>query len=505
MKKILCSLAAAALLSGMAHAATFNVTREDDPVPDGCKVDDCSLREAVTDADQTSAKDTILLPAGVYLIDLNGNDTSDTGDLDISTDMDITGAPSTIDGQDLGRIMDIHSDANVTLRDLTLRNANTSLDTNGSLNGGALQVNGGSLTLDTVTFDDNSTQTLGGAIYTIGEPIVDIDDCQFINNSGGSGAAIHASTGITVRNTVFRGNNASNRGIVYLSGKTSDSFFGDVTFDQNLATGSGGAFLFLGRKLVIEGLIATGNQSSGAGGVLFASGTTHSKLVEITKALFDGNMAVDGGAISYRGPVDTLVIQHSSFINNMASDDGGALYLTGGDVLVSNDTFGGNQATGDGGAIYAYTVALSLFHATFSEGSATRGSALYIGGSSGNSSTELANNLIDGDCDIANTDTVTSLGGNVEGVGDSCEFNADNDLVSQSNVQLGLQALADNAGGTPTYKLTNASVARGQGEPTICDLVMIDQLFMPRGSPCNSGADESDTVFRDSFESSSTL
>ena len=502
MKKTMCSLVAATLFISIAHAATFNVTRMDDPVADGCMVNDCSLREAVSDANQTAAKDTILLPAGVYLINLVGNDTNETGDLDISTDMEIVGAPSIIDGQDLGRIMDIRSDANVTLRDLTLRNANTSLATNGSLNGGALQIDGGSLTLNTVTFDDNSTQTLGGAIYTIGEPIVDIDDCQFLNNNGGSGAAIYASTGIFVRNTVFRGNNSSGRGAVYLTGTTSDSFFWDVTFDQNLATRAGGAFLFLGRKLVIDGLIATGNQSTGNnGGVLFVSGTAHSKQVEIMNALFDGNKAVDGGAISYLGSVDLLDIQHSSFINNIASDDGGALYLTGGDVVVTNDTFGGNQATGDGGAIYVFSAALTLRHATFSEGSANRGNALYVGGSSSISSAELANNLIDGDCDIANADTVTSLGGNVEGAGDSCELNTGSDLVSQSNVQLGLQALGDNAGGTPTYKLTPASVARGQGEQTICELVKIDQLFMPRGSICNSGADESDWIFSDSFES----
>ena len=117
MNKILSGLLAAIVLTSTAHAATFNVTRMDDPVPDGCNVNNCSLREAVIAAGQTMAKDTIVLPAGVYLIDLIGSDSSEnTGDLDINTDMEIVGAPSTIDGQNLGRIMDIRSDANVTLR-----------------------------------------------------------------------------------------------------------------------------------------------------------------------------------------------------------------------------------------------------------------------------------------------------------------------------------------------------------------------------------------------------
>ncbi len=504
MKKTLSGLLAATVLTSAAHAGTFNVTRMDDPVPDGCNVNDCSLREAVIDADQTLAVDTIVLPAGVYLIDLAGNDGSEnTGDLDISTDMEIVGAPSIIDGQELGRIMDIRSDANVTLRDLTLRGANTSLATNGALNGGALQIDGGSLTLDTVTFDNNSTQALGGAIYAFGDAVVDIDDCLFVDNSAGSnGAAINASTGITVRNSVFQGNSAGSGGAAYLSGTTSDSLFEGVTFDLNLATGSGGAVLFLGRELFIDGLIATGNETtSGAGGVLAVTGTAHVKNVEIINALFKGNMSQDGGAVSFAASADTLDIRHSSFVDNVATDDGGALYLTGGALDVTNNTFSGNQATDAGGAIYLFGAGLTMYHVTFSQGSASRGNALNVTGSSAISSAELANNLIDGDCDVSDAGSVTSLGGNVEGTGDSCDLDAGSDLVSQSNAQLGLQPLRDNFGGTPTHELTSASVARGQGEQTICELVMIDQLFMSRASVCNSGAVESNTIFRDGFES----
>jgi len=503
MKKPLSGLLAAAVLTSAAQAGTFNVTRMDDPVPDGCSVNDCSLREAVIAAGQTQVKDTIVLPAGTYLIDLAGSDNSEnTGDLDISTDMEFAGASSIIDGQALGRIMDIKSDANVTLRNLTLRNANTSLATNGSLNGGALQIDGGSLTLDAVTFDGNSTQTLGGAVYIRDDTVVNIDDCIFINNSGGSGAAIHASSGVTIRNSVFEGNSAGNRGMVYLAGTTSDSVVEGVTFDQNLATGAAGAILFLGRKLKIDGMVAMDNESSGNnGGALFVSGTSHGKQVEIVNALFDGNKAADGGAIYFSSAGDLLDIQHSSFVGNVATDDGGALYLTGGVLDVTNDTFSGNQASGDGGAIYMFgSTVLTMLHTTLSGGSASRGNALYINLTTGTRSAELTNNLIDGDCDIGDVDDMTSLGGNIEGTGNSCDLDAGSDLVNQSKLQLGLLPLADNIGGTPTHKLTAASVARGQGEIATCGLVKIDQLFENRGSPCNSGADESDTVFRDSFE-----
>jgi len=318
MKKTLAGFVAVVILTGVVHAETFNVTRMDDPVPDACKLNDCSLREAVNDANQTPEMDTIILPAGVFNIDLTGTDTSLTGDLDISTDMVIVGAPSIIDGQQKGRIMDIRSDAEVTLRDLTLRNANSSLATNGSLNGGAL-------------------------------------------------------------------------------------------------------------------------------------------------------------------------------------------FLTAGVLDVTNDTFSDNKASGDGGAIYMFgNSVLTMLHATLSGDSANRGSALYINLTTGTRAAELGNNLIDGDCDIGDASDISSLGGNIEGNGDSCVLDASSDLVNQSIEQLGLLPLASKPGGTPTHKLTATSVARGQAEPGICASVKIDQLFEKRGNMCNSGADESDTILRDSFETGKT-
>lgn len=504
MNNFLGGFLAAIVLPGIACAETFTVTRTDDPVPDGCSVNDCSLREAVIDADQTAAMDTIVLPAGVYLIDFPGGvDTSaETGDLDISTDMNFVGAPSTIDGQSLGRMMDIKSGANVTLMELTLRNANSSLATNNTLNGGALQISGGSLVMNSVIFVDNTTQSLGGAIYARDGAVLDIDDSFFTSNSAGSGAAIYADTGVTVRNTVFQSNNADSGGAGILEGATSDSRFEDVTLNQNSATGSGGGLLFRGRELIIDGLVATGNESSGGnGGVLFMAGTNHAKRVEVVNALFEGNLAVSGGAISYSGSIDTLDIQHSSFVRNVASDNGGALHLTGDNVSATNVTFSGNQATDDGGSIYLFGKGLTLLHTTFSGGSANRGNALYVGGSITISSAQLTNNLIDGECAISDPDSVTSLGGNVEGNGNSCDLDASSDLVNQNDVQLGLQPLRDNIGGTPTHELTPASVARGQGETAICESVKVDQLYDPRESICNSGAVESNRIFKDGFES----
>jgi len=334
---------------------------------------------------------------------------------------------------------------------------------------------------------------------------VNIDDCRFVNNTGGSGAAINISGDLTVRNTVFRGNNGPNPGdrgaVAYIYGGsgTNDALFENVRFDQNTATGDGGAIVFFGRKLRIDGLIATTNESKNHGGVLFVSGTAATKTIEIVNAIFDGNKAAyNGGAIDFGGGnTDTLNIQHTSFVNNTASDWGGALTITGGTADITNSTFSGNHTNNIGGGLHIFSAnGLTLRHSTFSGNTAnTAGDNMYI-----RNEASLGNNLVDGECDIFDPNDIISLGGNIEGNGDTCSFDAGSDLVNQSNVQLGLQPLRENLGMTPTHELTPTSVARGQGVLSICESVGIDQLYMNRPSECNSGAVESNSIFNDSFE-----
>src|SRR4051812_9253055 len=70
----------------LAHAATFIVTRPDDPAPDGCALADCSLREAIIAANAAAGTDSVSLPSGIYLLAIAGTneDAGSTGDLDIS-------------------------------------------------------------------------------------------------------------------------------------------------------------------------------------------------------------------------------------------------------------------------------------------------------------------------------------------------------------------------------------------------------------------------------------
>src|SRR5262245_48577485 len=145
--------------------ATFVVnTTLDDVMPGNGKL---SLREAVTKANATAEADTILLPAGVFkvAIDGPGEDGNTTGDFDLTGGVTIRGVGAgltVIDGQQKDRVFDVigtgpHS-IQVSLLGLTVRNGSAAGD------GGGIQVHDGDLTLRGCAFVGNRASSLGGGI-----------------------------------------------------------------------------------------------------------------------------------------------------------------------------------------------------------------------------------------------------------------------------------------------------------------------------------------------------
>lgn len=111
----------------LVRAANFTVTRNDDPIPDGCAVDDCSLREAILAANTTAGPDEITLGSDTYTLSIigTGENAAATGDLDISEDLVINGAGpnlTIIDGAQIDRVFHITPTGNVTLSGITIQN-----------------------------------------------------------------------------------------------------------------------------------------------------------------------------------------------------------------------------------------------------------------------------------------------------------------------------------------------------------------------------------------------
>ena len=148
MKPTLIPVILIALFAGLGHTST--VVAAPDPSSDApagliavnTVVDernadgDCSLREALSAAGLDTAvdacpvgsgDDTIILPAGRYLLSLAGasEDAGQTGDLDLNSNITIVGAGSDvtiIDGNRIDRVLDIHAGAHVVISGVTITN-----------------------------------------------------------------------------------------------------------------------------------------------------------------------------------------------------------------------------------------------------------------------------------------------------------------------------------------------------------------------------------------------
>src|SRR5919201_6581467 len=120
----LLAFALAFAAAARAHAATYVVTRSDDPAPGACD-SDCSLREAVLAANAGSGGDTIELPPGLIRLGRPGpnENAGATGDLDLTKSVLLTGAgarSTIVDAAGLDRVFDIAPGVTALLADLTI-------------------------------------------------------------------------------------------------------------------------------------------------------------------------------------------------------------------------------------------------------------------------------------------------------------------------------------------------------------------------------------------------
>lgn len=209
----------------------------------------CSLREAVIAANKDiassgspgecpagSGADTILLPEGIYMLsrsDKGKEDSSSTGDLDISGDLTILGSGRVIVAAAdnfKDRIFHVLS-GNVTVQNLTISGGKPS-----GVGGGIY--NQGTLLLNVVTLSGNSSGSSGGAIANVGtlaitnstlsdnlanadggglsttNGLVELNNVTITDNTadgdskaGGNGGGIFRSAGnLSLSNTIVAGN-----------------------------------------------------------------------------------------------------------------------------------------------------------------------------------------------------------------------------------------------------------------------------------------------------------
>ncbi len=227
---------------GSAQAAEFTVTKLTD-TNDGSCDSDCSLREAVLEANGLAGEDTIILGAGVHIFSLAGvdEDLAATGDLDLTDDTILMGQGARltiIDAAALDRVFDIRPGATVEMVGLTVRNG--LLVTSGGAGISIL----GDLTLIACTVTGN--QAVGSGFFgggLAGGPLTLLDSTVSNNVADGGGGGLVIGSPLVMVNTTFSGNRSVNDfgGGIYMFGETIGTADG-VTITGNRASMLGGGF-----------------------------------------------------------------------------------------------------------------------------------------------------------------------------------------------------------------------------------------------------------------------
>ena len=399
--------------SVLVNAATLTVTKTAD-TNDGVCDSDCSLREAITTANNSTANDSIIFSSlfnSVQTITLSGDELiiANNGTLSISGSggdlltisgnnqsrvFRIEGAIATISGIKItnGRIL-ANGDGGGVFNNFGILTINQSIISNnaaanGSFSGGGGGIyNRGTMIINNSTVSNNSAVSQGGGISNDSgasgtTPVITINNSIIADNStSGLGAGLYNyyDSTMNVNNTTISNNSANNGGGIFSNGMTNLT---DVnvtnntalyngggigngsraaltvttsTISQNLAGISGGGISesgdFGGRLTINNSTISNNTAAQGGGGI-----RSYRAPVEIRGSIISGNSAPGsrGGGI-YSESVNSKLNLTDSIIRDNSAIDGGGVVSDGSITSIINTTINNNSATGgNGGGIYTY-------------------------------------------------------------------------------------------------------------------------------------------------------
>ncbi|WP_458457036.1 hypothetical protein [Methanobrevibacter sp.] len=314
-----------------------------------------------------------------------------------------------------------------------------------------------------------ATGEYGGALGISHNNVI-VRNSDFINNTGGQGAAIMVGginknhdgfngrntqgNNITIDNCNFIGNVAKeegqssstspdhggfqdfptgNAGAIYIYGN--DTKILNSFFDANVAdSGNGAAVYIFGDRTVIDnsefynhesdnGTVYIKGANTEINDSTFKDNTAENgagvyivgKNTEISGTDFDSNEASENGAGVYINGDNTKINSESTFENNLAVN-GAGVYIEGKNTEISDSTFEYNNAT-NGGAVYIKGQSSTLSSNTFDHNNVTnQGGAVYIEGSG----TQISSNT------FTNNEAVPATADGTDGLGGAIYVKGDN-------------------------------------------------------------------------------
>jgi hypothetical protein len=412
------------MLEERAVPATIIVTTNSDTVAVDGKV---SLREAIQSFNNGANFNADVVATGTYGVDDKiqfavgvSSITLVSGQLLIAAANGLTiegpgAANLTISGaaaaSTTNRIFDINVPSfnpTISISGLTLANGN--LMTSGN-NGGAIRVNNDPLVVTGVVFQNNKTESLGGAIATTASTAasITINNCAFTNNvstgvSGGGAIYGVATLTLDIGNTTFTGNTANANGGAITAASVSTITINSSVFTGNV--GGSGAAIRSSSTTTFNAFdtVFTNNTSSGTGGALFF-GSQAATTITLERCTVSGNSATGLGGGLYMTSASTLNVRYSAFTNNTGAGGGGLRFTTA-IVNIVNSTISGNKSTGTtattggGGILIGGAPNVNIYNSTIAHNQSTNslavGGGIFVNSTTGTitlNSTILANNV----------------------------------------------------------------------------------------------------------------
>jgi hypothetical protein len=513
LKHSLLALALALAAFG-AHAATFEVTRADDPVPGACAPGDCSLREAVDATASTPEADTIVLASGQYQVT--------RGEIGIDREIAIEGA-----GSDATRIT---SNGDYTVLHVLAFGALTLVGTEiGSVDGIAVGVaDNGTATLRDVYVPANAggvaTETPSGDDQTASIRVEDsrIESGFGCFQPGGVcrvfdshlDQVVMAAEFELVRSVVDGGNNDF-WGVTIASSTPATILDSTITHTHRplylIGDGETAARVHVRRTRFIDNT-----------GPLIGD---RSSVIDMDEVEFRHHVVGDDNpgdpAVLYAIPGPAWFISRALVVGNRGGDalDGAVIrVVSGGRVVFDNSTFDDN--TFRAGASYGHTIGVYansstpaiawLFHVTMRRaltlGEDTVGSLLTVRGPS--TDVRVDNTALLGTCAFGGGGAIVQGVGNAEAANDTCGFDHATNFVDMDPSQMALGNLDDHGGFTRSfYPSPRISHLVDAADPAFCTLFgALDQRLYVRPAGeggCDIGAIEADAVadsiFADGF------
>ncbi|MEO8011554.1 MAG: choice-of-anchor Q domain-containing protein [Dokdonella sp.] len=504
------------------HAATFVVTRVDDPNPASCTVASCSLREAVLAANASTGADVIELAEGqfsltigellltdaVTIIGTGRNTTRITVDgtfavlrAELGISLTVTGLSILGPPPSPRSVQQLRGSIFAIICQRCVRLALT--DVLVSVTAGYVFTNGdnapGELTIDrSVIAVVAASQT--SATIRISDSALQYAELTTL-----------ASGGVRVERSNFTLDLAPDlpSGLII---ETSGSV--DID-DTEIANTSQGLLIRSGTPLSVR--LRRLRYLDNAEPVSVTEATD----VSVIDSEFRGNTSVSetpGALLVNNG--SSWTVSGSSFIGNRGDGNtGGAILVEGGASLdIDNSTFSGNSFTvaaaansARGAAIGvrggALGATLRMRHVTIVQPTfaldGIDGTTIGARGTDAQSSISIYNSILRGNCRLDAGLLDTGIG-NIESIGDTCSLATSRNLVSVSLANLALGALADHGGPTLTYAPASNSVAVDY-QWTDLECTPRDQRGYLRqaGTDCDIGAVEVgglERIFVDGFD-----